>query len=138
MTDETAKRLLDGLLDDARIGKEKFYHLVGVLRRVEYIDPISVRMAHHHSYVPFTLMATYTGPEQIGRARIGHRHVNSDVREAVARIYSDISSRSGIQFSRIRPSLDDEYCAGFADVCLDKDSYLMVVLANPGVTAENL
>jgi len=73
-------------------------------------------------------MATYSGDEQIGHARKGHRGSKPEVRETVTRIYGDISRRSGIGFARIHPGLDDEECIGYADIGVTADSSLPLVL----------
>ena len=130
MTNKIARRLFDDLLKESRIDQGRFYDLVRALEGAPYIDRSTITMTHKQPYASLTLMAKYTGSEQIGNARLPRRRVNSDVKKTVIRIYGDISRRSRVQFTRVLPSLDDNDCIGYAIMGPDDESLLPLVLTD--------
>ena len=131
MGNETQKKLFDALLTEAGINPEQFYRLFHALEEAPYIKRDSIRVTHKQPNASFTLMVKYEGNEQIGRARVDdQKRVKPGALETAARIYSDISQRSGIQFTRVLPALDDEECIGYAIVGMAgrSDSLLPLVI----------
>ena len=122
------KRVLDGLLMEAGINPEQFYHLFHTLESAPYIKRGSVRATHNRPEAPLTLMATYNGDEQIGHARRGHRGVKPEALEAAVRVYGNISRISGISFTRVLPYLDDGECIGYANIGKRRDSSMPLIL----------
>src|SRR3989338_5606506 len=133
MDNKTRKRLFDALLTEAEINPTQFYRLFHALEGAPYIKLGSVRVTHNRPEAPLVLTAKYNGDDQLGHARKGRRHVKPEALDAAIRVYEDISRISGINFTRVLPSLDDGECIGYANIGKRRDSSMPLILSETKV-----
>lgn len=115
MTINYANILLTHLLEEHQINADKFNRLFRALSDAPYIEKGSVRLTTKQPYNPLVMVAKYTGEMPIGKARLPKRKgADPGVKDAVTRIYQDISKRSGVRFTKVHPALDDDECIGYA------------------------
>jgi hypothetical protein len=128
MSKRITEQLLSNLFLELDVNEEKFYRLVGAMKRVDYIDHLSIRLSFGHSDGKVVLMAEYTGPDKIGNAIKGIREIDKEIVENIERLYLDISRRSGIQFARPVPCLYENQCVGYAKIMNNDEKKFPVVL----------